>query len=177
MFQKNKRWNYTRSEELDSQLLELPYLGNDFSLVVILPQQRNGLEKLKSIINYDNMKIAINSMKMTRIEVRLPKFKIEQKYELKSALNQKLNLKVFTNEADLSKIDGSRNLRVTKVLHKVVIEVNERGSEAAAVTAIEISLRSKVINPLVFEADHPFLYLIRDKTNGLIHFIGQITVF
>jgi len=116
-------------------------------------------------------------MKMTRIEVHLPKFKIEQKYELKSAFNQKLNLKVFTNEADLSKIVDSTNLKVTKVLHKVAIQVNERGSEAAAVTAIEISLRSQVMNPLIFEADHPFLYLIRDNTNGLIHFIGQITVF
>jgi serpin B len=104
----------------------------------------------------------------------LPKFKIQQKYELKSALSKSLILKAFSNEADLSRINGQKNLKVSKVCHQVVIEVNERGSEAAAVTSIQIELLSFRTDRKIFKADHPFLYLIRDKNNNFILFIGQI---
>ena len=159
---------------MDSDLLELPYKGNDLSLIVVLPRERNGLQKLKSIINYKILNNAIKHLKSERVDVHLPKFKVEQKYELKSALSKNVILKMFTNEADFSGINGKTNLMVSSILHKVIIEVNERGSEAAAATGIEISLTSESMNPTVFNADHPFLYLIRDKRNDVILFVGQI---
>jgi len=168
-------WNYTSSDQLDSDLLELPYKGDDLSLIVVLPRERNGLQKLKSLINSEKLNSAIKAFKSTKVNVYLPKFKIEQKYELKSFLSKNLLPKLFSNGADLSRIDGQNNLKVSQVLHKVVIEVNERGSEAAAVTAIIVVERMLLeSNPNVFKADHPFLYLIRDKRNGVILFVGQI---
>jgi serpin B len=172
----SKRWNYTSNDDLDSDLLELPYKGEDLSLVIILPRKRNGLENLKLALNSDKLNSAINELKLNAVNVYLPKFKIQQKYELKSALSKNLILKAFSNEADLSRINGQKNLKVSKVFHQVVIEVNERGSEAAAVTSVQITLLSFHIemDRKIFKADHPFLYLIRNKKKNLILFIGQI---
>ncbi len=172
----SKRWNYTSNDDLDSDLLELPYKGEDLSLVIILPRKRYGLENLKLALNSEKLNSAINELKLNAVNVHLPKFKIQQKYELKSALSKNLILKAFSNDADLSRINGQKNLKVSKVCHQLVIEVNEKGSEAAAVTSVQISLMSLPFetDQKLFKADHPFLYLIRNKKNNLILFIGQI---
>ena len=161
---------------MDSELLELPYKGNDLSFIVVLPRKRDGLQKLKSIINYELFNNAIKQFNLTNVDIYLPKFKVEQMYDLKTALNKNMKLNIFTNEADLSGINGKTDLCVSLIVHKVVIEVNEKGSEAAAATAIVMAARSMKFKPppLIFKADHPFLYLIRDKRNDVILFIGQI---
>jgi serpin B len=105
------------------------------------------------------------------IEVTIPKFKVEAEYKLIEPL-QKLGMKqVFSPEADLSGIGGKRDLSVSKVIHKAVVEVNEEGSEAAAATAIVVT-NSSIPND--FRADHPFMFFIRDNRNGMNLFVGQI---
>jgi serpin B len=171
---RNKLWSYTRTHHLNSQFLEMPYSNKDFSLIIILPQHRNGLSKLKRIIKGRYLISAINSMNSVKVDAYLPKFKIEQNYNLKSALSKSPQFKKILNELDLSRINGQKNLIVSEVVHKVVIEVNEKGSEAAAATGVGVLSRSL---PEVFRADHPFLYAIRDRRNNLILFLGQINQF
>lgn len=168
-------FKYIYSEELDSYVLELPYISNYLSFIVILPKKRNGLQELKSVMKWENLNHAINSMTPTPIgTIYLPKFKTEIKYYLKRYLHKKLN--IFSNEANFSRMSLSQNLRITKAIHKVFIEVTEKGTEAAAVTVL-VSAKSNFYRKDVFNVDHPFIYLIRHNWNGVILFIGQITNF
>ena len=176
MARRNDSWFYVRNEELGVEILELPYIGDDMAMFVLLPRKKTGLSKLKSVITLDNLNKAIEEMRWRYTYVFLPKFKVESKYNLVSSL-QSLGLKkVFSTDADLSGINGEKNLYVSKVLHKAVIEVNEEGSEAAAVTFTATFGCSTYVSfvPPEFYVDHPFLYLIRDKRNGTILFMGQV---
>ena len=176
MARRGDKWFHGENEELDAQILELPYVGDDMAMFVLLPREKTGLAKLKSVITLDNLNKAIEGMLWRFIYVFLPKFKVESKYSLMSSL-QSLGLKkVFSTDADLSGINGEKNLPVSKVLHKAVMEMNEEGSEAVAATAImPAGCRSgSRFVPPEFTVDHPFLYLIRDKRNGAILFMGQV---
>ena len=172
---KTKTWNYTFSEELNSQILEMPYAGNEISFYILLPKNKTGLEQLKSKLNSENLKTALKSMSMNGVNIYLPKFKVQQKYELLSLLRNIPEYIKFLDDPDLSRITGLKDLKVSKILHKVVIDVNEDGTEAAAVTGI-IGTRMAAFsqNSIEFKADHPFLYMIRDSRNDIILFLGQI---
>jgi serpin B len=172
MMKRNGKFNYTEIEELNSKLLEIPYSGDDISLYILLPDDKQGLKKLNSNLkDFAVIEKSIRDLREIVIEVTIPKFKVEAEYKLIEPL-QKLGMKqVFSPEADLSGIDGKRDLSVSKVIHKAVVEVNEEGSEAAAATAIVVTNSSI---PYDFRADHPFMFFIRDNRNGMNLFVGQI---
>ena len=171
-----KRFKYSESEDLDSKILELDYIGNQISFVIVLPNQRNGLNSLKQKINTKSFDKALKEMKKRNTEVFLPKFKVEKSYDLMDEINPKPI--AITRRANLSGLT-SDPLIVCKIKHKVFIDVNERGTEASAVTAIKIVPISgeMYFEKLEFRADHPFLYFIRDKMNGIILFSGKINKF
>ena len=170
----NEKCNYFESSELDSQVLEMDYIGGDISFAIVLPKERNGLNSLKEKINAKNFERALKSMTQQKIELYLPKFKVEKTYDLMKEINPKPI--ALTRNADLSRMTSERSI-VDQIVHKVFIEVNEKGTEAAAVTAIRMVPMSGSWPPpkkIIFRADHPFLYFIRDKTNSMILFSGQI---
>jgi len=177
MMHRDNKFNYTDVNELNSKLLEIPYSGDDISMYILLPNERQGFQQLKNRL--DNFAIVENAIKNLReeelVHVSIPKFKTEASYSLPKQLNELGMRKVFTGDADLSGIDGRRDLFVSNVIHKAVIEVNEEGSEAAAATAIIVKHGPSVDPPKpVFKADHPFMFFIRDNRNGMILFMGQI---
>ncbi|XP_054166441.1 serpin B3-like [Oppia nitens] len=166
---------YFSSQELNSRLIELPYKGWEMSFVIILPNDRNGLSTLKTRINAINFDKAFKSVKREYINLFLPKFKSEKEYDLMTAINPKPI--ALTTGADLSRLSTSCDQTVTQIKHKTFISVDEEGTEASAVTAISIQPNSALIYnspPIEFRVDHPFLYYIIDKTNGMIMFSGQI---
>ncbi len=171
-----KKFNYTFSEVLDSELLEMQYIGNNISFLIILPKNKNGLNNLKSTLNATNLKSATQLMDNRVAEVYLPKFKVEQKFELMSEFKKFSEFETFLSEPDLSLINGENDLKVSQILHKVVIDVDENGTEAAAATGVVITKRTAnmIVDPVVFRVDHPFIYLIRDNRNDVILFLGQI---
>uniref|UniRef100_A0A2R5LAV5 Putative serine protease inhibitor 15 rms15 n=1 Tax=Ornithodoros turicata TaxID=34597 RepID=A0A2R5LAV5_9ACAR len=168
--------NYVYDATLSAHVVELPYIGDDYSLVIFLPLDRKGVERMKSFLTTDAYYSAISQMTELEVKLKLPKLKLDLKYSLKSPLRVAGIEKVFGSEADLSRIDGSRNLFVSDVLHRAIFELNEEGSVAAAVSGVEVQMRMAVVHqqpPKVY-VDHPFLFLIRNtKTNG-IAFLGQI---
>jgi len=104
--------------------------------------------------------------------VKIPKFKFETEYNLNQALkNIGINDAFNPGVADFSKMDGTKNLYISEALHKAYIEVNEEGTEAAAATAIVMTLS---MVPNQFMADHPFLFLIEHKETGAILFMGRV---
>ncbi|HEY6437473.1 MAG TPA: serpin family protein, partial [Ignavibacteriaceae bacterium] len=173
MMKRNGKFNYTQIESLNSKLLELPYSGDDLSLYIVLPNEK-GFNQLKNNLkDFAVIENSIRNLRESEVHVTIPKFKIEAEYELKEQLSELGMRQVFDSKADLSGIDGKRDLSVSNVIHKAVVEVNEEGSEALAATAIAVGGSSP---PKVheFKADHPFMFFIRDNRNGMILFVGQI---
>ncbi|XP_076318266.1 intracellular coagulation inhibitor 1-like [Tachypleus tridentatus] len=168
-------FNFTEVEDLQAKMIELPYKGKDISMFVILPHQKDGLAKLESQLTSNKLTEIIGKMRKTSVRVSLPKFKLEYEEELSPSL-QALGLsKLFSpGQSDLSGISSKNNLPVSKVKHKAIIEVNEEGSEAVAVTAVVILGSS--LSPS-FIADHPFFFIIRDNRSGMILFSGRVNEF
>jgi serpin B len=155
----------------DVTLVELPYAGDELSMVVLLPKTPDGLPKLEKQLTHDNLKKWLADLKdRGALEVSLPKFKLETGYELVAPL-QALGIKAAFENADFTGMaEGDRD-PITRVKHKAFVEVNEEGTEAAAATVVE---RAKSSYPSPFVADHPFLFLIRDAKKGTILFVGRV---
>uniref|UniRef100_A0A1E1WVS4 Putative serpin-like protein ase inhibitor n=1 Tax=Tityus obscurus TaxID=1221240 RepID=A0A1E1WVS4_TITOB len=151
--------------------IELPYKGGNLGMLIILPLENDKLAEVEATLNYDNISSVISEMFPLKMEVTIPKFKIEDSRELKNNLSNLGLENLFSPKADFSNINGQTNLAVSDVLHKATIEVNEEGSEAAASTGVAITEYSA--KPM-FTANRPFLYLIRDVTTNMILFAGRV---
>ncbi len=183
MFQKGQFGYY---QDADVQVLEMPYKGKQVSMFVLLPNQGNTgfrrpakpLEKKRTLADLEKMltpdKLSgwLGKVRPTKVDTWLPKFKMTSTLSLGEHL-QSLGMKKAFADADFSGMDGSRRLYLSAVLHKAFVEVNEEGTEAAAATAAIVGLRSARPMGPRFRADHPFLYLIRDKPSGSILFLGR----
>lgn len=162
-------FNYTETEDL--QILELQYQGNDLSMIILLPKENN-ISIAESALNAKNLTNWRNDLEENEIIVKIPKFKFKTEYTLNDVLkNMGMNDAFSPGAADFSKMDGTRNLFISKVLHKAFIEVNEEGTEAAAATAIVMELG--VAMSTEFNADHPFIFLIQHKETGAVLFMGK----
>jgi serpin B len=161
----------------DFQGLDLPYVGNDLSMVILLPKKVDGLTGLESSLSSTSVEGWLAKLARRRVQVELPRFKVEASCELAKTLASMGMPSAFGRQADFSGITTDRRLAISAVIHKAFTEVNEEGTEAAAATAV-IMKRSLAIAPqqipVVFRADHPFLFLIRDIRSGSILFVGRV---
>jgi serpin B len=159
------------------ELLELPYAGKKLSMVILLPRTRDGLPALEQRLSSTVLAQWLASLDLAGREdlaVTLPRFTMTYAAELKKPLSQ-LGMEAAFNptEADLSGINGGRDLFVSTVLHKAFVDVNEEGTEAAAATGVAV-VKLDVVIPRKFPVDHPFLFLIRDNLTGSLLFLGRI---
>lgn len=162
-------FNYTETDDL--QILELPYTGDDLSMIILLPKNKD-LTAIIDSIDDNQFSEWKESMVETSVDIYLPKFNVETKYMLRDYLMQ-LGMNIpFTTSADFSGITGGKDLYISQVIHKAYIDVDEEGTEAAAATAVIMEITS--INGVVFDCDHPFMYLIQHKQTGTILFMGSI---
>ncbi|XP_049822342.1 antichymotrypsin-2-like [Aethina tumida] len=167
MFRKGD-YRYKFDRDLDAQVLELPYANKALSMIVVLPNKKDGIKELEGKLVNTPLDKVIEGMYRTYIEVYLPKFKIETTIDLKQILINMGLENIFRSEADFSKmITGNGKLSISKVIQKAFIEVNEEGSEAAAATGVPVCFYGcalPVPDP-IFKADHPFFYYIIHKRN------------
>jgi len=170
---------YFRYAELDDlQVLELPYIGNRLSMVILLPNQVDGLADLESRLTPGNLENWLSFSEVTYdasegLKVWLPKFKMSSEFNLKEVLsNMGMPLAFIDGAANFSGINDKERLAISEVVHKAFVDVNEEGTEAAAATAVIVATRGGA--PPSFLADHPFLFLIRDNQSGSILFIGRV---
>ncbi|XP_052473816.1 leukocyte elastase inhibitor isoform X3 [Carassius gibelio] len=168
--------------ELNSQVLELPYVGKNLSMLIILPNeiqdQTTGLQKLEKTLTYEKLMEWTKPSKMLQeqVEVSLPRFKMEETYDMKSLLISMGMEDVFNEQkVNLSGMSPNNDLVVSKVIHKAFVEVNEEGTEAAAATGVVIlgATALKPEDPKIFIADHPFLFFIRHNPSNSILFYGR----
>ncbi|XP_053570624.1 ovalbumin-related protein X [Bombina bombina] len=174
MMYKSDKFYLGSLPDLKCKMLELVYEGN-FSMYIVLPDEIEGLEKLEKDMTHDKLTSILKStnMREQKVEVQIPKFKVEETYDLKETLSAMGMADLFTSNADLSNISSQKNLQVSKVVHKTYADVNEEGTEAAAATGIGIALTSMPMR-IEFTADHPFLFFINHKPTKTIMFYGRV---
>ena len=169
------RFNYTETEEL--QLLELPYAGNEISMIIGLPKEGVPLSTVINDLNETKYNAWFDSMEKEEVDIYLPKFKIETPVLNLNQHLQNLGIqKAFTTGADFSGITGNKDLHISDVLHKAYIDVNEEGTEAAAATAVIMRLTSNggTSSRITFDCNHPFFFMLQHKETGTILFMGTV---
>jgi len=164
-------FNYLETEEL--QILEMPYDGEELSMLVLLPKE-DDLAVLEESLNLNNLNQWRGMLSQQPVNVFMPKFTFETKYSLNQDLQEMGMPTAFSMQADFSGMDGTTMLFISKVIHQAFVEVNEEGTEAAAATAVVIELKAVEPSVAVFRADHPFIFLIQDGQSGNILFMGRV---
>jgi|AGSF01.1.fsa_nt_gi Serine protease inhibitor len=178
MMVQSNNFGYAEFENL--QVLEMPYQGNKLSLVILLPANPDGLPKLEGALTADNLQKWL-SFSQRKVQVFLPKFTFQQSFNLKDVLSKMGMADAFSYQpgvADFSGLSNKENLFVSDVIHKAFVEVDEKGSKAAAATAViectgEMGCPSPLPRQIEFRADRPFLFLIRERQSGTILFMGR----
>ncbi|XP_048005420.1 LOW QUALITY PROTEIN: antitrypsin-like [Leguminivora glycinivorella] len=172
-----EKFRYGESDKLNAQLLEMSYEGDEASMVIVLPRNVEGLDAvLEQLATGVDLVQEMQSMISTKVEVYIPKFKIETEIDLTELL-PKLGIKaIFDKEnSGLTKIlDSDEALYVSKGIQKAFIEVNEEGAEAAAATAMMVTSYCTSVNfapPVpVFNANRPFLTAV--QAHGTLYFLA-----
>ncbi|XP_007473697.1 serine protease inhibitor A3N-like isoform X2 [Monodelphis domestica] len=163
---------YTRvfhDKELFCTVVELPYKGNATALF-ILPDEKK-MEDVENSLNPEVLEKWKNSLKKRQINLFLPKFSLSSDFQLEEILPTMGIEEVFTDQANLSAITRQRNLKVSKVLHKAVVDVDETGTEAAVATGIEFVLYSAMFSPEIITFNRPFfIYIYHEE----IIFMGKV---
>lgn len=176
MMHLTKRFGYAKADGV--KLLEMPYVGDQLSMVAILPDDAAEIAKLEKELTQTNLESWLGQLSGEKVIVAFPKFKITWGATELNAPLQKLGIKAAfdAGAADFSGMDGMKDLFLSQVVHKAFVEVNEEGTEAAAATGAVMALTAMppINEPPSFIADHPFIFLIRDKSTGQILFMGRV---
>lgn len=157
----------------DVQVLELPYQGNDLSMIVLLPRRMDGLSALESRLSAEQVDKWLSQARSAEVELSMPRFKMTQEFSLGKTLADMGMPLAFGPSADFSGMDGRTDLHIGVVMHKAFVDVNEEGTEAAAATGVGIRLAAVLVKER-FNADHPFVFLIRDNRAGSVLFLGRV---
>jgi serpin B len=173
MFQQ-KTFEY--AETTDLQMLKLPYVSNDLFMLILLPKKTDGIGALENNLSAEKLTEWIGSLKDQEVEVQLPKFTQTSTFSLAETLKNLGMTLAFEDKADFSGMDGHTHwLFISAVAHKAYVDVNEGGTEAAAATAVEMEAGAEAPREVpVFQADHPFIFLIMDKNTGSLLFMGRV---
>jgi serpin B len=160
MMKQEGEFRYGESESV--QVLELPYLGKTLSMLILLPREKDGLERLEDGLSVENLARWRSALREEEVEVSLPRFGMTCAFRLDKALSARGMADAFSlSKADFSGMDGRPGwLYIGAVLHKTYVEVNEEGTEAAAASAVMSKPTAAPGQPPVFRADHPFVFAI-----------------
>jgi serpin B len=168
-----QRFLYTEFANL--QILELPYVDNRLSMILLLPKELDGLPDLENILTSSILKKWTAALKPMLVRMYLPKFKMNLRLDLGQTLSAMGMPDAFESQADFSGISESDNLRIAAIFHQAFLEFTEEGTQAAGSTGVVMEGRSlRAPQPVVFRADHAFLYIIRENQSGAILFLGRL---
>ena len=175
MYMNPEKTSFNYLENQDMQILELPYKDKEISMLILLPKEN--LNNIKSSLSSENLKEWKSQMQKTSLdEIYLPKFEFDTKYFMEKTLSALGMPTAFSNNADFSGMTGNKDLFIDSVIHQAYVKVDEKGTEAAAATAVVMIATS--IGPdaerTIFKADRPFIFLIQENETGNILFLGKV---
>lgn len=157
------------------QAVELPYDGRELAMVILLPAA-NAYELFEKMLDAGRVDALLEDMTRRRVALTMPRFKFESGFELAGSLAEMGMPHAFSDNADFSGMDGGMTLKISDVIHKAFVSVDEAGTEAAAATAVVMRARSMPIfeEPVEVTVDRPFIFFIRDIASGSVLFIGRV---
>src|ERR1039458_8984552 len=172
----NQTAHFGYADTSSAEVLEMRYAGTGLAFDVLLPKTLTGFPDLEKSLTLENLTGWLGNLTTRNVQVSLPKFRAESEFSLHNALSTMGMPTAFTDKADFSDIDPKRGLAISEVVHKAFIDVSEQGTEAAAATGITMRATAMRMpeQAVVFRADHPFIFLIRDTSTGVILFIGHL---
>ena len=159
-----------RFSDGDVDAIDLPYAGKAYSMTILMPAAGGDINLLVESLDSERWQMIVTGLAPTRTNVLMPKLRLEYELELQDALSTLGMGIAFTDAADFSKI-CSTGLFISRIKHKAFVDLNERGTEASAATAVELKRGAPA--PL-FAVDRPFLFAIRELSSGTILFMGRI---
>lgn len=179
----NRVGGYRFADDGAVKALELRYRGHDMSMLVLLPRQVDGIGAVEESIDASRLGAIVGSLRDERVLVSLPRFDVSQAEPL--SLGRDLAAMGMADafspdDADFTGIadppDPADRLFIARVFHKAFVRVDEKGTEAAAASALSMAVAGSAAPQrfVEFKADHPFLFLIRDDRTGLVLFIGRV---
>lgn len=159
----------------DFKAIRMPYTNQDFGMYIFLPEQGSSVDKLINDMSFDNWNMWAKNFTESRVEVKIPKFHVEFQQQLNDMMKSFGMKAAFGSSADFSKASDFKGFFISSILQKCYVDVDEKGTEAAAVTS-EMKCGSAPIKdkPEEFIADRPFIFAIADKKTGYIMFTGVI---
>ncbi|WP_448516671.1 serpin family protein [Pseudothermotoga sp.] len=173
MMELTEKFEYYEDDQV--QVLKLPYAGSSLSMLIVLPKVSVKLMELEKDLTKEKIEQWLKNLSETRVQLFLPRFKIQQRLSMKETLMKMGMIDPFTDRADFSKIDGTRKLKIQNVIHQAFVEVNEEGTEAAAATAVTMGIKMAMpVMPVIFRADRPFMFFIQEETSNTILFMGRL---
>lgn len=155
-------------------IAEFPYGQGNFVMDIILPDNSSQLSGFIPSVTNESFSNWISMMRKTEVNLSMPRFKYGYKKQLKDILSDMGMGIAFTDAADFTNIAETPPLLINDVTHQAFIETNEEGTEAAAATIVEIGTTSVGPTPVLFNADHSFIYIIREVTTNSIIFMGKV---
>ena len=173
MMYKTAYFDYMENEHI--QMVELPYKSNDLSMLIILPKSKEpaAIQKLVADLNSNQVSQWTKQLENQEIFLVMPKFKLQESYSMKPILANMGMPIAFDSRANYSLFNDKLPLKVDSVIHKAVVEVDEKGTVAAAATGIGVQL-VMATHKAEITADHPFMFMIKDNKTDAILFLGQV---
>jgi serpin B len=157
------------------QAVEMPYVGEDVSMVILVPDAGK-FEAFESELNSALVESILSALEPNQVMLTLPKFSFESEFQLKDKLSQMGMPEPFDPDlANFSGMDGTRQLYIGEAYHKAFVAVDEKGTEAAAATAVIMQLSMAPAQQIDLVVDRPFIFLIRERETGTILFLGRVT--
>ncbi len=160
-------------EGANYEAVELPYSGQELSMVILLPKAGE-FEAFENSLDAELIKTIIGQLETKEVSLTMPKFEYESSFGLKQALSTLGMGIAFTSDADFSGMDGNHDLFIQDVVHKAFVSVDEAGTEAAAASGVIVGITAMPAQPIQVTINRPFLFLIRDISTGSIIFLGRV---
>lgn len=155
--------------------VRIPYKGNALSMIILLPKDANGLGDVEKSLTSAELAKFLQQMKPHRVDLKLPKFKTTSEFSLKKVLSDMGMAIAFSPAADFSGMTTQDSLFISAVIHKAFVDVHEKGTEAAAATAVIMAKSEAPIVPeATFHVNRPFTFLIQENHSGSILFMGRV---
>ncbi|MFC2045021.1 serpin family protein [Chloroflexota bacterium] len=171
MMRQTESFGYAEGDNY--QAVELPYDGQELSMIILLPKAGQ-FEAFENSMDSQTANRIISELKHRQVSLTMPEFEFESEFSLKSILANMGMPIAFSGDADFSGMAGNRDLFIGEVIHKAFVSVDEAGTEAAAATAVIMKLTAMPEEPVSVTVDRPFIFLIRDIETGSILFIGRV---
>ena len=174
MYMKPDKATFNYADTGNLQILELPYKGEKISMLILLPTEN--LNNVEPSLTAEKLAEYKSQMQETKLDaIYLPKFEFDTKYSLNENLKALGMPTAFNPDlADFSGMDGTKNLSISEVMHQAYVKVDEKGTEAAAATAV-MMMATSAAPGTIFRADHPFVFVIQQKDTGNILFMGRVS--